>query len=247
MTANSILKMTLELSNDTIFPAYGTRARIAVDLIGEWTQLQAEFIYNHPDRRFPVLSAAFMSLDCQWQLSGLYNSLKSSTLELTLENIDDKVPLLREWKYREEYGSHLVDYLQSIVEEVERTHTALSQQRETKPISQINNLQVQHDEDGLSHLNATQRYHEMNRRKEDALAMKVAIQEATIEALTQNTATNSSPSTRATPTQRRGSRLTETLKRQRPPIKDETKTSKKQRHLGRKRNRYFKVQDAHPL
>jgi hypothetical protein len=239
VTANSILKMTLGLSNETVFPEYGTRARIAVDLIGEWTQLQAEFIYNHPDRRFPVISAAFMSLDCQWQLAGLYSSLKSSTLELTLENIDDKVPLLREWEYREEYGSHLVDYLQSIVEEVEQTHTALSQQRETKPISQINNLQVQHDQEGVSHLDATQRYHEMNRRKDDALCMKVAIQEATIKALTQNTATYSSPPTRTTPTQRRGSQL--------PLVEDGTKTSKKRRRLGRKRNGYFEVRNARPL
>jgi hypothetical protein len=64
-----------------------------LDFISEWAALQAELIYNHPDRRYPMPAAACMDTESQWQLAGLYNSAKP-VLGNTLDDIEAKAPLL---------------------------------------------------------------------------------------------------------------------------------------------------------
>lgn len=160
------------LPDPVVQPRKGTRAGFACDFINEWALLQAESIYSHPDRRFPMTSVIFMDIKCQWQLAALYAS-SNPPLGTTLDDIDNKAPLLREWSYREEYGSRLFEQLQTMVTKVRQAYADF-QQRKRKEKSQPNNLQNQVEQRDMSGLNVAQRYIESVRKQDDTLAMQVA-------------------------------------------------------------------------
>lgn len=160
--------------NPVTQPRSGTRAYFALELISKWAALQADLVYNHPDRRYPMPPTAFMDIKCQWQLAGLYNS-DNPTLGNTLDDVKAKVPLLHEWQYREEYGGRLFEQLQNMVAKVRQTYADISQKRKDKAKAQNKELpNGQQEERNMSRLNATERYIEATRKKDDTLAIQVA-------------------------------------------------------------------------
>ena|ERR1700722_9214367 len=103
-------------------PRTGTRAGFAVTFIDEWTAIQAEALHSNVNRRFPMLSSAYMVTECRWQLAHLYLKDNKSSFRdtLTLDVLYTKAPLLLEWPHRETAGQMLLERLQHIASDVDR-------------------------------------------------------------------------------------------------------------------------------
>jgi hypothetical protein len=161
-------------------PRAGTRAGIALGFIDKWMTVKAEGLYSSVDRRFPMPACAYMDRECRWRLAHLYNERLLAWGDLTLDSLCERVRPLEAWLHWVASGSMLLQYLQSIVPEVDRVYAELLEERrharEAKAAVKqqaASNQQVPQP----APITASE-YTAIVRRRDDTLATQVARREA---------------------------------------------------------------------
>jgi hypothetical protein len=136
-------------------------------------------MYNHPDRRFPVPSTAFIDTSCLWQMAGLYTP-GTVVLGDGLKDVEARAPLLCQWQYRETHGDHLFELLHYIRGKVDEAYANWRNNKKSKAENRkIRETEAQRRGERASNLNAAERYAEETRQRDDTLAMQVARRQAT--------------------------------------------------------------------
>ncbi|KAF8863664.1 hypothetical protein BDZ45DRAFT_107445 [Acephala macrosclerotiorum] len=101
-------------------PESGTRAALALEIFDKWCQERVNAIHNNPP--FPLPPGVYMHPDCRWQVAHLYAvELVLNTQEwkdLSMQTLFKRVPLLKEWRYRDKDTGLLIQRLQQMVEDV---------------------------------------------------------------------------------------------------------------------------------
>ena len=110
-------------------PRAGTRAGIALGFIDKWMTVKAEGLYSSVDRRFPMPACAYMDRECRWRLAHLYNERLLAWGDLSLDSLCERVRPLEAWLHWVASGFMLLQYLQSIVPEVDRVYAELLEER----------------------------------------------------------------------------------------------------------------------
>ncbi len=118
-----------EIAHSITQPRSGTRAGIALKLIDEWMTMKVEEVYNSVERRFPMPACAYMDQECRWQLAYLYNDLLLAWGDLTVDSLYERVRPLEAWSHQMASGFMLLQYLQSIVPEVNCVCAELLEER----------------------------------------------------------------------------------------------------------------------
>jgi hypothetical protein len=105
-------------------PAANTRAGLAFKQIDAFAASQAEACYPNLGRRFPMHASAWMDEDCRMALARLCvrkvnTPWYDDVAKMGLSNLDEKAPLFRSWKRREECGELMLRELGGIAERVD--------------------------------------------------------------------------------------------------------------------------------
>lgn len=120
-------------------PPPNSRASLALEIFDKWCVSRVNAIHNRPENGggFQLPPGLFMFPECRWGVASLYsrheiddthtedrggNENRLSKKEwdnLSTESLYERVPLLKEWKYRESEGGGLVKRLKDLVGEVE--------------------------------------------------------------------------------------------------------------------------------
>ena len=157
-------------------PRAGTLASIALDYIDKWTTLRIEERYRDPRRRFLIPPSLFMGDQCRWQLAHLFTqrSFASCLSNMTLKELDEKAPLFKIWKWRQEYGQSMLLYLQDIVSEV--TAVSLSNSQKRRDERAARSSATARAPSRIEHRGpiSVSQYNGINRARDDSLAMQVA-------------------------------------------------------------------------
>jgi len=163
-------------------PRAATRAGIALVAIDQWATGQAEKIYMHPSRPFPMPASAYMPTDCRWQLAYLFDKTRPAFWDsLSMEILQEKAPAFSKWTHArpertvaeaaDPAAVDIVTLLRGMSLSVEATYQEQRVQR--RPLSNSADVVAP-----THRCNTAAEYNTAMRVRDDTLSKRVALQEA---------------------------------------------------------------------
>ncbi|TEY25590.1 hypothetical protein BOTCAL_1275g00010 [Botryotinia calthae] len=112
-------------------PRKGTLSAFALEVLEKWCKIEAPKVATSR-RRFALPSSYFMEETVCWEVADLYRRQPHVELsdwwdELTLDQLCEKVPNLKAWRYFDKYKDELVSLFQGFHPEIECLYTAYRQ------------------------------------------------------------------------------------------------------------------------
>jgi len=159
-------------------PRAATRASVALQALDSWAAEEAEKMYIHPSRPFPMPAAAYMPTQCRWQLAYVFEESRAGFWEsLSMNVLQEKAPALSKWMCQHPEATnpeadHMVTLLRGISHRVEMAYQEQRAQRKN-PVNDIANEAVPAQQS-----TTVAEYATAMRMRDDSLSKRVALQEA---------------------------------------------------------------------
>ena len=105
-------------------PRAKTYAGVALSILEKWAHEHTRGVYNHPNRRFPVPTSAFLPTKCLWSLAHLYGcSGTHKKTEAFWEGLDlatllEEIPSIKDWRYLDRSKDDLLRQLRGMIDQV---------------------------------------------------------------------------------------------------------------------------------
>ena len=141
--------------------------------------VKAEKLYNSVDRCFSMPACVYMSHECQWQLAYLYNKQLLLWKDLTLNSLCEWISSLKTWSHWTSSGFILLQYLQSIVSEINHVYTELlKKKRHAREIKTAVKQAAKNQQTSQTTLTTANEYAIYIHQRDNALTTQIARQEA---------------------------------------------------------------------